>query len=249
MAPVYDDFTAHHDYEGWLADLLTALERRGLPGRRLLDVGCGTGKSFMPMLPRGWEVTGCDISPAMLRLAREKAGDAVRLEVADMLELPRFGEFDLVWAIDDAVNYLLSTEELERALAGMRANLAPAGLLLFDVNALLAYRTFFAETEVVERSGRRLVWKGLAPPDVAPGSICESRMEVMADGADASLAEAPALIHRQRHFPEIDVLAALERAGLECLDVYGDGVDDELHQPLDEAVHMKALYIARRTGD
>ena len=21
MAPVYDDFTAHHDYEGWIADL------------------------------------------------------------------------------------------------------------------------------------------------------------------------------------------------------------------------------------
>ena len=45
MAPVYDDFTAHHDYEGWIADLLKALERHGLRGKRLLDVGCGTGKS------------------------------------------------------------------------------------------------------------------------------------------------------------------------------------------------------------
>jgi SAM-dependent methyltransferase len=248
MAPVYDDFTAHHDYEGWLADLLEVLEQHGLRGQRLLDVGCGTGKSFMPMLPRGWEVTGCDISAAMLDLARKKAGEAVRLEVADMLELPRFGEFDLVWALDDAINYLLSPEELECALAGMRANLAPTGLLLFDANALLAYRTFFAETEVVERNGRRLIWKGLAPPDVAPGSICESRMEVMPDDADTSPAEAPTLTHRQRHFPEIDVLTAFERAGLECLNVYGDGVDDELHQPLDEAVHMKALYIARSIG-
>ena len=79
MAPVYDDFTAHHDYEGWLADLLKALEQHGLQGKRLLDVGCGTGKSFMPMLPRGWEVTGCDISAAMLGLAREKtAGGSAR---------------------------------------------------------------------------------------------------------------------------------------------------------------------------
>src|SRR5262249_13250195 len=108
MAPVYDDFTAHHDYEGWLTDLLAALERRGLKGRCLLDVACGTGKSFMPMLPRGWQVTGCDISPAMLALAVEKVGDAVRLEIADMLDLPSFGEFDLVWALDDAINYLLS---------------------------------------------------------------------------------------------------------------------------------------------
>jgi SAM-dependent methyltransferase len=244
MAPVYDDFTAHHDYEGWLADLLTALKRHGLQGRRLLDVGCGTGKSFMPMLSRGWEVTGCDISPAMLEIAREKAGPEVRLEVADMLELPRFGEFDLAWALDDAINYLLSAAELERALAGMRANLAPTGLLLFDVNELLAYRTFFAETEVVERGGRRLVWNGLATPDVAPGSICESRLEVMPEGAG----EAPALTHRQRHFPEAEVLAAMERAGLECLDIYGIYTDGILKQPLDVSTHTKAIYIARGTG-
>src|SRR6185295_19871710 len=95
-----------------------------------------TGKSFLEMLPRGWRVTACDISPSMLARAREKAGDAVELTVADMTELPEFGEFDLVWALDDAVNYLLGTEELRRALAGMRTNLATTGLLLFDVNTL-----------------------------------------------------------------------------------------------------------------
>jgi SAM-dependent methyltransferase len=246
MAPVYDDFTAHHDYEGWLTDLLVALEPHGLRGQRLLDVGCGTGKSFMPMLRRGWQVTGCDISPAMLELAREKAGEAARLEVADMLELPRFGEFDLVWALDDAINYLLTAEELERALTRARANLAPAGLLLFDVNELLAYRTFFAGTEVVERGGRRLVWNGLASSDVAPGSICESRLEVVDEDGEIAASEAPAHTHRQRHFPEAEVLAALDGAGLECLEVYGMYTDGILKQPLDQAAHTKAVYIARR---
>jgi len=252
MAPVYDDFTAHHEYDAWIADLLKILERRGLRGKRLLDVGCGTGKSFLEMLPRGWQVTGCDISPAMLELARQKAGDRVKLIVADMLALPKFGEFDLVWALDDAINYLLSPEELERALTGMRANLAPAGLLLFDVNALPAYRTFFAKTEVVERGGRRLIWRGQADPDVVPGSICESRLEVVPEGASAAGGEpgteesgAPVLVHRQRHFPESEVLAALAGAGLKCLDVYGHGLDGIPCQPLDESTHTKALYVAR----
>jgi SAM-dependent methyltransferase len=236
MAPAYDDFTAHHEYDLWTADLLKILERRGLRGKRLLDVACGTGKSFLEMLPRGWQVTACDISPAMLERAREKAGDAVELTVADMTKLPEFGEFDLVWALDDAVNYLLSTDELERALASMRANLAPTGLLLFDVNALEAYRTFFAKTEVVEREGRRLVWHGLAAPDAPPRSICEARLE---------LDTGESLIHRQRHFPEADVLAALAGAGLDCLDVYGHGVDGIPRQPLEEATHTKAIYIAR----
>ncbi len=236
MAPVYDDFTAHHEYDLWTADLLKILERHGLRGKRLLDVACGTGKSFLEMLPRGWQVTACDISPSMLDQARGKADDAVELSVADMTALPEFGEFDLVWALDDAINYLLSGEELERALTGMRANLAPTGLLLFDVNALSAYRTFFAQTEVVERGGRRLVWHGLTAPDVPPGSICESRLEV-------ELGES--LNHRQRHFPEAEVLIALRGAGLECLDVYGHGMDGIPTQPLDEETHTKAIYVAR----
>jgi len=248
MAPVYDDFTAHHEYDAWLADLVVLLERNGLRGERLLDVGCGTGKSYLPMLRQGWEVTGTDLSAAMLQLAREKSGEAVRLELADMRELPVFGEFDVVWALDDAINYLLSDDELVRAMIGMRDNLAPTGLLLFDVNALTAYRTFFAETSVVERGGRKLIWRGLAAPDVAPGSICESRLEVAPADADVdgiAPGEAPSLIHRQRHFPEADVLAAFERAGMECLDVYGHGFDGIPRQPLDESTHTKAIYVAR----
>ncbi len=248
MAPVYDHFTAHHDYEAWLGDLLAALGRNGLQGRRLLDVGCGTGKSFLPLLPAGWDVTGCDISPSMVELAREKAGDAVHLAIADMRELPRFGEFDLIWALDDAINYLLSSEELEQALVGMRKNLAPTGLLLFDVNTLLAYRTFFAETEIVERGGWRLVWTGKATADVAPGSICESTLESVPLDAAGAGAEASTLRHRQRHFPEAEVLETLERAGFECLDIYGHGLDGIPRQPLDESIHTKAIYIARGAG-
>lgn len=245
MAPVYDDFTAHYDYEGWLADLLKILEANGLTGRRLLDVACGTGKSFLPMLPRGWQVTGCDLSPAMLALAEEKVGDSVELSVADMRELPRLGEFDLVWALDDSINYLLGPGELEDAFRGMRDNLAPTGLLLFDVNELLVYRTFFAEISVLEQGGKRFTWRGLASADVAAGSVCESRLEV--EGEEGAAAGETA-IHRQRHFTEAEILATLERVGLECLDVYGHGLDGIPMRPLDTEQHTKAIYIARRAG-
>ncbi|HKI65688.1 MAG TPA: class I SAM-dependent methyltransferase [Solirubrobacterales bacterium] len=246
MAPLYDDFTAHHDYDLWLGNLLPKLRRHGLSGRRLLDVGCGTGKSFLPMLERGWEVTACDISPSMVELARAKAGAAARLSVEDMRELPVLGEFDLVWALDDAVNYLLSPEELGRALSGMRANMTPGGLLMFDVNCLQTYRSFFAEEQRVQRRGRTLLWRGQGSSDAAPGSTSEARFEVEA-GADAE--RFPAHVHRQRHFPEAEVLQQLEAAGLECLDVYGHGFDAVPKQPVEELIHSKAVYMARRPPD
>lgn len=78
MASFYDSFTAHHDYELWLGNLLPAIEAHGrMPGKTLLDVGCGTGKSFLPMVDRGWSVTGVDLSPGMVEQAREKI-DALR---------------------------------------------------------------------------------------------------------------------------------------------------------------------------
>ncbi|MDX6635999.1 MAG: hypothetical protein QOF06_2202 [Solirubrobacterales bacterium] len=244
IAPVYDDFTAHHDYELWLGMLMPKLEKHGISGKRLLDVACGTGKSFIPMLERGWQVTACDISPAMVAIAREKVGDRVQLSVADMRELPVFGEFDVVFCLDDAVNYLLGTEELEQALTGMRRNLAPGGLLMFDVNTLEAYRNFFAEEVVVERDGRRMIWKGLSSPDAEPGTISEASFEVepLNDSAGPPI---PPELHRERHFPESEVRAALEAAGLECLDVFGHHHDAIPKQPLDEIAHAKGVYIAR----
>jgi SAM-dependent methyltransferase len=248
IAPVYDDFTAHHEYDVWLGNLLPKLEENGLRGNRMLDVGCGTGKSFIPMLQRGWKVTACDISPAMVELARNKVGDAVELHVADMRSLPRFGEFDLVQCLDDAVNYLLSTDELEQALRGMRANLAPDGLLMFDLNTMTTYRSFFAEEVIVERGGRRLIWRGRASADAQPGEIHESSFEVEPLSEEAGPPIPPEL-HRQRHFPEAEVLAALERAGLECLAVYGHTDDAIPQQPLEEDRHHKAVYISRAARD
>jgi SAM-dependent methyltransferase len=244
MAPVYDEFTHLNDYESWLGRLLPALERHGLRTGRVLDVGCGSGKAFAPMLRRGWSIHGCDVSPAMLKQAQEKGGADVRVDVADMRELPRFGGFELVWALNDPINYMLDPEEMKLALAGMRRNLGPEGLLLFDTNTLHGYRGFFCEEVAVERDGWRLSWHGHSKPDDPPGTVFEASFEA-APLADRDAVPIPPELHRERHFAVAEVLAALERVGLECLDVFGYTDEEGLVEPLDEAVHYKAIYIAR----
>src|SRR5438034_6764574 len=100
MAPFYDLFTQSYDYERWLSKLEALAIEHGLSGKRLLDVGCGTGKSFAPMLAREYEIVGCDISPAMVEKAREGAGGRAQVLVADMRDLPPVGAFDLVTCLD-----------------------------------------------------------------------------------------------------------------------------------------------------
>ncbi len=90
FAPFYDRFTAASDYERWAGQVLELAERHGLRGRSVLDLACGTGKSFLPLLRRGYEVTGSDFSPAMLAEAALKA-PGVRLVPADLRRLPALG--------------------------------------------------------------------------------------------------------------------------------------------------------------
>jgi ubiquinone/menaquinone biosynthesis C-methylase UbiE len=71
-------------------------------GRALdaLDVGCGTGFLSLELATRGHRVTGVDLAPLMLDLARHKAaaqGVAIRFDEADAENLPfAAGSFDLV---------------------------------------------------------------------------------------------------------------------------------------------------------
>lgn len=239
FAPSYDDFNHGYMYERWTGRLMAKAEDAGLQGNRLLDVACGTGLSFLAQLEQGWQVTGCDISPEMVELARAKVGERASLHVADMRELPVFGEFDLVWSVNDALNYLLSPEEFEAAMTGIRRNLAPVGVLVFDVNTLATYRTFFGGEHVVERGGRRFVWRGsIAAEEVGPGMLYEARFE--GEGEDVQ-----PHMHYQRHFTESEVLAAIESAGLRCVEVAGE-LDGNLSRGVDQDRHTKSVYVCRR---
>jgi SAM-dependent methyltransferase len=238
FASSYDDFNHAYMNVRWTRRLLAAARSAGLDGDRLLDVGCGTGLSFLPMLDRGWTVTGCDISPEMLRIAAAKTEGRARLELADMADLPDLGSFDLIWAVNDAVNYLLDDRELVATLRGMRRNLAARGVVVFDANTLTTYRDFFGAKHESEFGGRRFVWTGqVEESQLRAGATCEARFDGEGPGVQPH-------VHRQRHFGQAEVLAAIGVAGLVCVDVRGER-DGNLESCLDEDVHTKAVYVCR----
>lgn len=239
FAPIYDEFNAANDYEMWFGFLLPELEKRGLgKAGRLLDAGCGTGRAFAPMLRRGWEIQGCDLSPGMIEEARRKFGDSVPLAVADLVELPVFGEFDLVWALNDVVNYLTGDGDLVRALEGMRANLAPGGLVLFDANTLALFDSHFTGGGENEMSVGEWRWRGISK-SAEPGGAFEA--EISGNGVETHA-------HRQRHYPAEQVRDAIAAAGLVHLASLGQreaGGKVVLTDPVDEQRDHKTIHIAR----
>lgn len=85
------------------------IDRRLDGVRTVLDVGGGTGAFSLPLTRRGFVVTHLDLSEAMLRLAREKAGDldGLTLVHGNAADLSCFGDqsFDLVLNLDGAISF------------------------------------------------------------------------------------------------------------------------------------------------
>jgi SAM-dependent methyltransferase len=246
-APAYDEANAQNNYEMWVGEtILPELEKRGLRKGWALDIGCGTGRAFDPLLARDWKIVGCDVSAGMLAEAERKYGARVQLLHLDARDVPPISPsptvaagraFQLVLLLNDVVNYLTEDGDLERAFAGVKANLSEGGFATFDANTFSMYRESFAPGFNEAMSARGEEWYGLND-EVRPREVYEARLS------------GPAIethVHRQRHWTDEQIQAALEANGLRCLAALGMSEEDDrilLSETPDEGRDYKIVYIA-----
>lgn len=126
------------DLAGFDDDLLMVEEFARRCGSPILELGCGSGRLLLPLARRGYQVTGVDLSPAMLAIARRKVeaeglGDRVRLTEQDMRDLALEGRFRLALLALGSFAHILTLEDQLRVLAGAGRHLHPGGLLLLDL--------------------------------------------------------------------------------------------------------------------
>ena len=101
-------------------------------GRRILDAGCGSGPLSAELRDRGAVVTGIDMSAGMLELARQRLGDDVRLQRADLESPLPFDDS----SFDDVVSSLVLhyLQDWTAPLAEFRRVLRSGGRLILSVN-------------------------------------------------------------------------------------------------------------------
>lgn len=103
----------------------------------VLELGCGTGRVLLPLARAKQEVTGVDISPALLDVARAKlaaVAKRVTLLEADLrtLDLPR-KDFAFAYCVSNTLMHLADPADQLAALTRAAAHLRPGGLLLIDL--------------------------------------------------------------------------------------------------------------------
>ncbi len=136
--------------ELWRGPFLSFSFQNYLPaGAKVLELGCGDGKTLTSLITSGFKVTGIDVSPSAIKLARKKVGRKAKLVVGDVCGLPfSHGSFDAVVAVH-VLDHLTASER-RKAVIEINRVLKKGGLLFFEGFSQNDFR--FANGVVVEKN-------------------------------------------------------------------------------------------------
>jgi SAM-dependent methyltransferase len=135
-----------------------------LPGMEAMcDICCGTGGTALEFAKAGYKANGVDLSPTMIRIAREKAAKA-RLDVqfirADMRKFRLPQPVDLITCEFDALNHVPNKSDLKLVAQSVAKALRPGGYFYFDVNNLPALENVWPLTWFLEQPAVAAVFHG-----------------------------------------------------------------------------------------
>jgi len=128
LAPFFPVITPPEDYieEGeYVAQVIK--NTSPIEARTLLDLGCGGGNDDFAM-KKHFKITGMDVSPEMLKLAKKLNPEAEYVK-GDMRFARLKKSFDAV-TIFDSINYMVTRDDLKAAFDTAHAHLKPGGVLV-----------------------------------------------------------------------------------------------------------------------
>lgn len=243
--PEYDEFawTYHRrlgfEYHAELMPILARLVLGALPpGAEVLDLCCGTGRVSQTLVERGFALTGVDISPEMIRYARELVPGAL-FEVQDARDFRLMGRFDVVVSVFESLNHIMVTSELGRVFERVRRHLKPGGRFVFDLNREPAYRKFWNLHHVISDHDHVCALRSRFDEDTRIG---ECAVTVFRMDADEIWQRSDTTITQKCH-DVAQVHALLEGAGFDDVRLF-DARDDLGMRG--DAAEARTFFQARR---
>ncbi len=231
----YDRFAPYYDLEFGSYDDDLPLYRAfaAHAGDPILELGCGTGRALLPLAADGYRVTGVDLSPAMLALARSAAqaqGLAGRISLVEqdirtLAGLPD-NHFALAFSAINSFLHLEAQEDQIAALSAAARCLRPGGLFIADLfpphpDILIEYdgRLVHAGTFHDDDSGERIDKFSTSTLDQAEQRIDTTFFydRQRADGTVVRTAASFVFRYVGRH----EFALLLEREGFADINFYG----------------------------
>jgi ubiquinone/menaquinone biosynthesis C-methylase UbiE len=131
LAKYYDLIYSWKDYKGEskrIKKLITKYKTSA--GKKLLDVGCGTGK-HLEYFKDDFSCTGCDLNTEMLEIARENVKD-VHFTQADMITLDLKPKYDVIICLFSSIGHVKTYDNLEQTIQNFSNHLEKGGVVIIE---------------------------------------------------------------------------------------------------------------------
>ena len=224
-AEYYDMFNSGKNYDNEVMFLDKIFKEHDVTS--FLDLGCGTGVHAEKMTGMGYDVTGLDISPDMIKVAKEKEIDQAEFIVGDMTNFNLNKKFDACTIMFAAFGYLTENKQLEDCLKCISEHLTVDGILTFDCwNGLGVMRDLpSSRVKEVELDGTN-IRRTSHPTMRAINQVCDIKFDVEVS-KDGEIIKEYKEDHSMRFFFPMELKKYLEDAGFEVLRICKDFDDKE----------------------
>ena len=220
LAGCYDELTYDVGYSAWADYIEAHFRKKGLPGKTVLDLACGTGSLTRELARRGYEMIGVDQSPEMLAEAAEKNRDGEGIApiflCQSMEKLDLYGTIDACVCCLDSVNYVTNPRQLQKAFQRVYLFLMPGGLFLFDVNTPAKLQGLDGQVFLDETEDAYCVWRAEWSKRSRTCTYFMDLFRLEENGLWRREEE----LHRERAYPVDQLTAMLERAGFSDIRTY-----------------------------
>ncbi|WP_252313313.1 bifunctional 2-polyprenyl-6-hydroxyphenol methylase/3-demethylubiquinol 3-O-methyltransferase UbiG [Sinobaca sp. H24] len=181
-------------------------------GMKAVDLCCGNGRHARWLGRKGIDVTGIDLSPALLKKAIDLTNDLpVQYRRADIRTVDIKQEFEAAFNVFTSFGYFLEDEENELVFQKASDALLPGGWFLFDyLNPSYVRENLIAHDET-EKDGMIVIQERHAGRDYV-----EKKITIKEDGAERRYVE------RVKLYEEEQLRRMLERYQLEPVHFFGD---------------------------
>jgi SAM-dependent methyltransferase len=224
----YDTIYSFKDYPAEVETLRGIIAERHPRAASLLDVACGTGR-HLELLRERFAVAGVDLDPEMLRLARERLGEEVTLQIGDMTEFEIGRTFDVVLCLFSSIAYATTEERLNRAVANLARHTARDGLVILEPWFYPeAWQPGHVAANYVDQDDLQIARMSVSPPLTDPLTMTFHYLVATPEGVEHFTEE-----HVVGMFTHRQYVTAFEGAGLEVE-----------HDP--EGLMGRGLFIGRR---
>ena len=224
LAEFYDKFNGDSiDYEKWAEFIKGRFLKEGLTENCLvLDLACGTGKMTLEMSKLGFDVTGVDLSPEMLSVARENCAKEdfyPLLLCQDLCELDLYGSYDGAICCLDSLNYLTGKNELKKFFSLLKNFINHNGIFIFDVNTKSTYENVYANNcYTYETDNLFCVWQNRFNKRT---KLCDFDLTFF-EKKKSGLWERKEEHQQERFYSEDEILSALKENEFDLIDIVSD---------------------------